>query len=49
MYTLDVINKWGVVRGIGMGAARIARCNPWAKGGFDPVPENLRGAAKWTL
>jgi hypothetical protein len=49
MYTLDAINKWGVLRGIFMGCARILRCNPWAKGGFDPVAENLRGAAKWTL
>lgn len=49
MYTLDAIEKYGCVRGILMGIARIARCNHFAKGGFDPVKENLRGIAKWTL
>ena len=49
MYTLDAIERYGVIRGILMGCARIARCNPFAKGGFDPVRENLKGNAKWTL
>lgn len=49
MYTLDAINKYGIVVGIAKGAARILRCNPLAKGGFDPVKENFRGCAKWTL
>jgi len=49
MYTNDSIQKYGVFRGIIMGILRILRCNPLAKGGFDPVKENLRGNAKWTL
>lgn len=49
MYTLDAIEKYGVLRGILMGAKRILRCNPFSKGGFDPVKENLKGTAKWTL
>ncbi len=49
MYTLDAIEKYGVIRGIFMGMKRILRCNPLHKGGFDPVKENLRGIAKWTL
>ncbi|HOB63764.1 MAG TPA: membrane protein insertion efficiency factor YidD [Clostridia bacterium] len=49
MYTLDAIYKYGVLVGSAMGAARILRCNPFAKGGFDPVKENFRGNAKWTL
>ncbi len=48
-YTLDAINKYGVVLGIIKGACRILRCNPFNRGGFDPVKENLRGSAKWTL
>ena len=49
MYTLDAIEKYGCIRGIGMGTKRILRCNHFSKGGFDPVKENLRGIAKWTL
>ena len=49
MYTLDAINKYGPVAGCVLGFGRILRCNPFARGGFDPVKENLRGSAKWTL
>lgn len=49
MYTLDAIKKYGVIRGCWMGMLRILRCNPFNKGGFDPVRENLKGSAKWTL
>ena len=37
-YAIDAISEWGVVRGIGMGVWRILRCNPFSKGGYDPVP-----------
>ena len=38
-YTLQAIQRYGVVAGIGLGAWRILRCHPWAKGGVDDVPE----------
>jgi len=37
-YTLTAIQQHGVVKGVGLGAWRIARCHPWAKGGVDDVP-----------
>jgi putative membrane protein insertion efficiency factor len=37
-YTLGAIQQHGVIKGVGLGAWRIARCHPWAKGGVDDVP-----------
>jgi putative membrane protein insertion efficiency factor len=36
-YTVEAVQKHGVLKGGLMGAWRIARCNPWSKGGIDPV------------
>jgi putative membrane protein insertion efficiency factor len=36
-YTIDAIEKYGIIKGIGLGLWRILRCNPWNKGGHDPV------------
>lgn len=36
-YAIDAIDKYGVVKGSVMGVARILKCNPWSKGGHDPV------------
>ena len=37
-YTYQAIDKYGVTKGSWMGFKRILRCQPWSKGGFDPVP-----------
>jgi uncharacterized protein len=37
-YTLEAIQEYGVIRGTALGAWRILRCHPWAKGGVDDVP-----------
>lgn len=41
-YALEAIQQYGVVVGTGMGAWRIARCNPWAVGGIDDVRSRRR-------
>lgn len=37
-YAKEAVLKYGVLRGIGLAAGRIIRCNPWNLGGFDPLP-----------
>jgi uncharacterized protein len=36
-YSRQAILKYGSIKGLGMAAWRILRCNPWNKGGADPV------------
>lgn len=36
-YAVQAVLKYGVLKGSLMGAWRIMRCNPFSKGGFDPV------------
>lgn len=40
-YTYQAVDKYGLIKGSIMGGARIIRCNPLAKGGYDPVPEKF--------
>ena len=37
-YAVEAIEKYGVVKGSLLASWRILRCNPFSKGGIDPVP-----------
>jgi putative membrane protein insertion efficiency factor len=37
-YGYQAIEKYGIIRGGAMAAWRVLRCNPFNKGGYDPVP-----------
>lgn len=37
-YGIEAIEKYGALKGGILTAWRILRCNPFAKGGYDPVP-----------
>lgn len=46
-YTLTAIQRFGFFKGVFMGCKRILRCTPRFKGGYDPVPPNIKGENKW--
>jgi putative membrane protein insertion efficiency factor len=37
-YALEAVERYGALRGGLMALWRVLRCNPFCKGGFDPVP-----------
>lgn len=38
-YTMEAVEKRGVVRGLCLGVRRVIKCQPWHEGGYDPVPD----------
>ena len=36
-YTKQAIEKYGIIKGSIKGGWRILRCNPFSKGGYDPL------------
>lgn len=50
-FTIEAIKLHGAAKGCAMGTWRILRCNPFSKGGYEPVPgscehEQLRAQDK---
>ena len=37
-YAMEAIEKYGSFKGTYLASKRILRCNPFSKGGYDPVP-----------
>ncbi len=37
-YALEAVEKYGALKGGILSIWRILRCNPFSKGGYDPVP-----------
>jgi uncharacterized protein len=40
-YAAEAIARHGARRGLSLALRRLLRCNPFAKAGFDPVPDEL--------
>ncbi|MEI6633440.1 MAG: membrane protein insertion efficiency factor YidD [Chlamydiota bacterium] len=41
-YTVDAVRARGTLVGLALGALRVARCNPFFTGGYDPVKRGRR-------
>jgi len=37
-YGLEAVQLHGAIKGTGLILRRLGRCNPWSRGGVDPVP-----------
>ena len=50
-YAVDALAEYGLVRGSGLAAVRLAKCGPWHRGGWDPIPERrgveVAGKSAW--
>jgi hypothetical protein len=36
-YAVQAIRRFGILRGLVLAGWRLLRCNPWSRGGLDPV------------
>jgi putative membrane protein insertion efficiency factor len=43
-YAIDAIATHGAARGSWLAVRRLAKCQPFFTGGYDPVPVHARGA-----
>ena len=41
-YAIEAIEEWGAFIGFFLALWRLLRCNPFCRGGFDPVPRRKR-------
>jgi uncharacterized protein len=38
-YAVQAVGRFGILRGLILAGWRLLRCNPWSRGGYDPVEE----------
>ncbi|MGH3563730.1 MAG: membrane protein insertion efficiency factor YidD [Mycobacterium sp.] len=40
-YAVDALREYGLIRGSWLATVRLAKCGPWHRGGWDPIPERV--------
>ena len=45
-YATEAVERYGVLRGGAMAVARLLRCHPFVRGGYDPVVKREAGCAR---
>ena len=45
-YAVDAVREWGIICGTALALWRVLRCNPFSKGGEDPVPKRREAALR---
>ncbi|MDH7444617.1 membrane protein insertion efficiency factor YidD [Aquimarina sp. 2201CG14-23] len=45
-YTIEALQKHGLLKGGKFAIKRIFSCHPWGGSGFDPVPDNKHKSSK---
>ncbi|WAJ45218.1 membrane protein insertion efficiency factor YidD [Mycobacterium sp. Aquia_216] len=38
-YAVESLTEYGLIRGSWLAGVRLAKCGPWHRGGWDPIPE----------
>lgn len=38
-YAVEALGEYGLIRGGWLTLVRLAKCGPWHRGGWDPIPE----------
>lgn len=48
-YTLEAVERHGLLAGLFLAIKRLGRCHPYCEGGCDPVPDTCRSPGEKTL
>ncbi len=48
-YAVQAVQRFGILRGLVLAGWRLLRCNPFSRGGFDPVEEQRLFSPRATL